>query len=330
MCKVSVIVPFYNVEPYMERCALSLLNQSLDDIEILFVDDASPDGSRSVLERVIAAHPRPHVSIITHPVNRGLPAARNSGLSVASGEYVYHCDSDDWVETDMLEKMYELAAAKKADIVYSDFFLTFPDGERWMTNPEFTIAEEMLTKGFLAGRMKFNVWNKLVKRSIYVDNGITFPDGYGMGEDTTMILLAAKSRTVAYLPEAKYHYVKSNPKAFTNTISDKHLSDFQHNFDRTLHFLEKCDFVDKNKYLNIFKLGLILPCLTSGRWKEAEYWESKYSEVFSAPSAVKEFGLRTRLVLRLGIRRHYRILSIYNYLVNNVYYGLKFRLCSKS
>jgi glycosyltransferase involved in cell wall biosynthesis len=324
MCKVSVIVPFYNVEKYIERCAVSLLSQTLKEIEILFIDDASPDGSRAILERVLLSYSENNARIITHPVNKGLPAARNTGLSVASGDYVYHCDSDDWVETDMLEKMHALALEKEADIVYSDFYLTFPGGERYMRNPDFSAAEEMLTKGFLSGKMKFNVWNKLVKRSIYLDNRISFPDGYGMGEDTTMILLAAKSKRVAYLPEAMYHYVRSNPKAFTNTVSDKHLSDFEHNFDRTVTFLEGCHFPEKEKYLRVFKLGLIIPCLTGGRWREAEYWEKRYPDAFHTPLSNTGLGFRTRLIVWLGTKRMYGILKIYNFIVNKLFYGLRF------
>ena len=282
MCKVSVIVPFYNVEKYIERCAVSLLSQTLKEIEILFIDDASPDRSRAILERVLLSYPGNSARIITHPVNKGLPAARNTGLSVASGDYIYHCDSDDWVETDMLEKMHALALEKEADIVYSDFYLTFPGGERYMRNPDFSTAEEMLTKGFLSGKMKFNVWNKLVKRSIYFDNRISFPDGYGMGEDTTMILLAAKSKRVAYLPEAMYHYVDPIRRPSRTRFQTSTFLILNTTSAELSHFLK--DVISlKGEILRMFKLGLIIPCLTDGRWKEAEYWEKRYPEAFNRP-----------------------------------------------
>ncbi len=116
--KVSVISPFYKVAPFIERCAESLLGQTLEDVEFIFVDDASPDESRELLEKVIARHPERDARIVTHEANKGLPAARNAGLAVATGEFIFHCDSDDWVEPDMLEKMYKAAADNGADYVY--------------------------------------------------------------------------------------------------------------------------------------------------------------------------------------------------------------------
>ena len=121
--KVSVIIPFYKVERYIKRCATSLLTQTLDDVEFIFVDDASPDSSRDILLSVIKEHPEKAVTILTHQSNKGLPAARNTGLGVATGDYIYHCDSDDWLEPDMLEKLVGSAERNDADIVYCDFWM---------------------------------------------------------------------------------------------------------------------------------------------------------------------------------------------------------------
>ena len=133
--KVSVISPFFKVAPFIERCAESLLNQTLQDVEFIFVDDASPDESREILEKVIARHPERDVRIVTHAQNKGLPAARNTGLAEASGEFIYHCDSDDWVETDLLEKMVNAAEENGADFVYCDFWMQFEKSARYMVNP---------------------------------------------------------------------------------------------------------------------------------------------------------------------------------------------------
>ena len=115
--KVSVIIPFYKVAPFIRRCAVSLLEQTLGEVEFIFVDDASPDESRSILEEEIRNHPDRNARILTHEVNKGLPAARNTGLAAATGDFIYHCDSDDWVEKDMLEKMYEAAGSTGADFI---------------------------------------------------------------------------------------------------------------------------------------------------------------------------------------------------------------------
>ena len=96
---VSVIIPIYKVEKYVCRCAETLMQQTLEDVEYIFVDDATPDKSMEVLSTVLAKYPHreEQIHIIHHKKNQGLPAARNSGLRIATGEYVFHCDSDDYV-----------------------------------------------------------------------------------------------------------------------------------------------------------------------------------------------------------------------------------------
>ena len=96
MPKVSVLVPVYGVEKYIERCARSLFEQTLDDMECIFVDDCTPDDSMQVLVKILSEYPRrkEQVKIIHHETNQGLPAARQSGLKIATGEYIAHCDSD--------------------------------------------------------------------------------------------------------------------------------------------------------------------------------------------------------------------------------------------
>ncbi|MBR0053099.1 MAG: glycosyltransferase family 2 protein [Bacteroidales bacterium] len=249
--------------PFIERCAESLLGQTLEDVEFIFVDDASPDESRSILERVIAKYPERNARIITQEVNKGLPAARNTGLEAATGEFIYHCDSDDWVETTILEKMYSAARTNQADYIYCDFWMQFEKSARYMVTPDYALPEQMIKEGFMAGAMKYNVWNKLVKRNLYEDNCILFPAGHGMGEDMTMILLATHATKVARVPEALYHYVKLNANAFSNTFSERHLIDIRFNTDRTFKGLENWDVPDKELYINLFKLNIKLPFLFS-------------------------------------------------------------------
>lgn len=117
--KVSVIVPVYKVEKFIERCAISLFSQTLQDVEFIFVDDASPDNSVQIVQKCIREYPHreSQTVILTHEKNMGLPAARNTGLAVAKGEYIFHCDSDDFVEPDMLEQLYN-TAKKKMQTLY--------------------------------------------------------------------------------------------------------------------------------------------------------------------------------------------------------------------
>lgn len=197
---VSVIIPVYNVGKFIERCVRSLMEQTMDNVEYIFVDDASPDNSIQILQKVLADYPnrRDNVRILTHAENKGLPAARNTGLAVATGEYIFHCDSDDFVEPDMLEQLYGKAIECDADIVWCDWYLTFEKSERYMKQPAYDTPLEAL-KAMLGGAMKYNVWNKLIRRTLYVENSVEFPAGYGMGEDMTiMMLLRMHKKYVMY------------------------------------------------------------------------------------------------------------------------------------
>lgn len=317
MYKVSVIIPFYKVAPYIERCATALMEQTLQDVEYIFVDDASPDESREILERVLAKYPQREARIITHMHNQGLPAARNTGLAEVKGEYIYHCDSDDWPEVTMLEEMYDAAVRDDADIVYCDFFLTFENGERYMKNPAFTTADDLLRKGFLAGSTKYNVWNKLIRRELYERSGIRFPAGHGMGEDMTVIMLTTYARNVAYVPEALYHYVKLNMNAFSNTFSQRHLDDIQFNAGRTLACLQEKGIPEHD--IALFKLNIKLPFLLSGDKGQYKLWKEWYPEADRFAMANPNLPFRTRLVQWLAGKHQFWAVSLYGWIIKTLY-----------
>ena len=130
--KVSIIVPVYNVEQYLHRCVDSLINQSLSEIEIILVDDCSPDNSPHVCDELAGIDKR--IKVIHKTKNEGLGMARNSGLEVARGEYVAFVDSDDYVDTSMYEKLYKEAAESKLDIIYSEFNVDHYPGYRIIPN----------------------------------------------------------------------------------------------------------------------------------------------------------------------------------------------------
>ena len=166
MPKVSVIIPVFGVEKYIERCARSLFEQTLDDIEFIFVDDCTNDDSISVLQKVLMEYPNRNnqTKIVYHDVNKGLPAARQTGLRIASGEYVAHCDSDDWVERSIYADMYEKASEEEADIVICDYNQT--DGKTFRKT--FCACHDTSITSYiencLFGVDSWVVWNKLVKQ----------------------------------------------------------------------------------------------------------------------------------------------------------------------
>ena len=324
---ISVIVPVFKVGNFIERCACSLFEQTLKDIEYIFVNDATPDDSIEVLKSCVERYSnrKNQIVILTHEHNLGLPAARNTGLGVATGEYVFHCDSDDFVEPTMLEEMYNAAKDKNADIVYCDFHLSFEKNERYMSNPAYVTAGEMLRVGLLGGNMKYNVWNKLVRKSLYSENGIIFPVGHAMGEDMTMIRLAACAKTIAYVPKAFYHYVKLNSNAYTATMSEKHMEDIRFNVDQTVGFLQDKLGDDLDKEIAFFKLNTKLPFLITDDEAQYEVWKEWWPEANEYIFKNKKQALRTRIVQWLATKGQFGAVKLYYKMVYKIIYGMIYR-----
>lgn len=324
--KVSVIVPIYKVEPFIGRCVRSLMEQTLMDVEYIFVDDASPDSSIVELRKVIAKYPERsnHVKVLIHNENKGLPAARNTGLSVAQGEYIFHCDSDDFVELDMLEQLYGKATETDADIVWCDWWLSFAKNERYMKQPEYGTPIDAL-KGMLSGVMKFNVWNKLVKRKLYTDSNITFPAGYGMGEDMTMMRLFARAEKVVYLPKAFYHYVQLNTGAFSKTYSNRHLEELQHNVSLLLSDLQRLFGDQLKREMAFFQLDVKFPFLIADDCSKYKLWQSWYPEANQYILQNKQLSWRSRCLQWLAWKHQFWAVWLYYKCVHKIIYGLIYR-----
>lgn len=223
MPKVSVIIPVYKAEPYIERCARSLFEQTLDDLEFIFVDDCSPDRSIEVMERVLDEYParKSQVKVIRHEVNQGVSSARQHGVDAATGEYIIHCDPDDWVELNMYEAMYAEAKATDSHIVICDYLAEYCNNTIYYSqcptnNYSITILKE------ITGNSKYNIigalWNKLIIRQLYYDNKFTHDISYC--EDVLILcdILRVNSRIV-HIPHALYHYSQDIVHSLTKNLS---------------------------------------------------------------------------------------------------------------
>ncbi len=324
--KISVIIPVYRVERFIVRCAESLLGQTMKDAEFIFVDDATPDGSIGLLQECIARHPERDgaVKVLKHDVNRGLPAARNTGMSVAEGQYIFHCDSDDWLDADALQRMYDAASGEKADIVWCDWYLTFRHNERYMKQPGYGTPVDAL-KGMLSGAMKFNVWNKLVSRSLYTGNGISFPDGYGMGEDMTMMMLFAVADKVVHLPEAFYHYDKTNEGAFSRTYSDRHMKELDYNVRRISLFLHERYGDTLDTEMGFLKLDVKYPFLISASREKYRMWQHMYPEADRYIGKNRRISFRANLLQKCAARGQFWVVRLHYILFYRIVYGIIYR-----
>lgn len=264
MPKVSVIIPVYGVEKYIERCARSLFEQTLDDMEYLFIDDCSLDQSINILNRIIEEYPNRKSQIIIHRMesNSGQAKVREWGIKNASGEYIIHCDSDDWVDLSMYEKMYNLAKSQDLDFVMCNFYIT--DGkENYIDNDLHKITHldrDGLIKGILSGNFHRATWNKLIKRILY-DKLIYYPQN-NMWEDVAIISqLVYYCYNVGYLDEALYYYYL-NP---TSISSNKTIEAQREKTRQTKSNVElvqqfystKSDYKIYKKHLTKMKFGVL-------------------------------------------------------------------------
>ena len=170
MIKVSIIVPFYNVENYIEKCLQSLVSQTLEDIEIILVNDGSEDKSEEIAKKFIEIYPNKIVYLKKE--NGGLSDARNYALPKARGEYIAFVDSDDYVEIDMYEEMYKKAKLENLDYVECDFLWEYPDKILESKGKLYNNKKEMFVNARVVA------WNKLIKRETIQKNNIKFPKGY--------------------------------------------------------------------------------------------------------------------------------------------------------
>lgn len=220
MPKVTFVVTAYNVAPYIEQCALSIFEQSLQDIEIIFVDDCTPDDGVEIVTNLLESYPnrKPHVRFVRYEHNRGVSLARKAGVEAAVGEFVSFVDGDDYVEPTMAEELYAKAIESGADVVVCDCFSEGADGSEVMClGPNGVIGNGDNLRDEMVNRDVWpNVWLRLFRRSLFDNPDLVWPV-YSMAEDVVMsseLMLLAKK--CDYLPRAFYHY-RCNPESITRT-----------------------------------------------------------------------------------------------------------------
>lgn len=218
---ISIIVPVYKVEKYLHRCVDSLMKQTYQKLEIILVDDGSPDHCGAICDKYAEKDKRFKV---IHQKNGGASTARNTGIKVATGELIGFVDSDDWCDPGMYELLYQLMQDKNADISMCSFVMEKSDGKQIIesrkSRMKLTMNQEEALRS-MAGSRKFekagyNVWNKLFKRNVIMDFHIQFPEGFKYAEDAIFLcnyIMHAKKIVYSLVP--KYHYCQ-NPNSVEN------------------------------------------------------------------------------------------------------------------
>lgn len=202
---VSVIVPVYNVEGYLEKCVDSILTQTYSYFELILVDDGSKDGSGKLCDLLAAKDSR---IICIHKENGGLSSARNAALDVCKGEYITYVDSDDMISPNALELMLEYANKCEADIVVTRYPISFSDDtvapETAVVKRVKTLAELGATQEIICKSTRWEAWGHLFKRSLWED--LRFPDGKIYEDFATTPYVFAKAKRTTFIDTAVYYY----------------------------------------------------------------------------------------------------------------------------
>ena len=286
LVKVSVIVPVYNVSEYIERCWDSIRNQTYKNIEVLFVDDCGTDDSVAKLEEYLAATDAVDARILHHARNRGLSAARNTGLEAATGEYVYFLDSDDDITEDCLESLVSPLTEKKYDFVVGDYSVVGEGGYSplLMSTGAIETQEEVL-RAYAEGKWYVMAWNKLCRRDFLIENNLFFKEGLIHEDVLWTFKVACKANNMYVVKHPVYNYYVRSSSIMTSMSIEKDVNIYVEVFGNIAAFAEE----EGRKYgryeyalIEGKKSGILYSLLQMG---ETELYATSYQKFRKLPFA---------------------------------------------
>lgn len=258
MKNISVLVPVYGVEKYIEKFAFSLFSNTIaSQCEFIFVNDKTKDNSITILNNVIKHFPELDIKIIEHEINKGAAAARNTGLKNATCDYVIFADSDDWVEPDYLEILYNTAITTNSDIVICGYITELKNKsvKRFHT---FNKRNYDPLKDILYDRIPGYLWCKLIKRSLITENNFYFCEGLNMLEDVNFSSrLFYKAKKIKLIKKYLYHYRIDNPNSIVTTKSINYYRESIENFISIYEYLNQNEIYSEYKKEVIYRINVI-------------------------------------------------------------------------
>lgn len=296
---VSIVVPVYNVEHYIEQCARSIFEQTYDNIEIIFVNDCTPDGSIERLKQIIQNYPQRigQTQIINHKHNCGLAAARRTGLKNSTGKYIINCDSDDYIEPNMVSILVSAATDGNHEIVASPFFMDSIAGKN--TTTKITDNKDYFNLNSIPiDTLHFSLCNKIFKRSLLIN--LDDAPNANCWEDLAMTARAfALSKSSMTINTPLYHY-RMNSNSLTAQAHEKRLLDQI----AIARFIEKwftCQNLDKKYsiFLRNLKFSAKIKYLR-GNNRNFAAWKSTFPETNTGILCYKHIPLHYRLLFYLA------------------------------
>lgn len=263
MLKVSIIIPVYNASDSIRKMLDSILAQTLNEFEVLMIDDGSTDESGRILDEYSAKDKRFKAF---HKQNEGVAMARQLGVDNAKGEYCIHADADDRMDSTMLEELYTEAKAKDADVVIADYFVCSKQGETVCKQQPSDLSPEHVLQDMFDNKLFGALWHKLVRTDLYRKYNAKFFKGINHCEDLLIWvqLLQHPEVMVSYLPKAYYHYVvndNSITRHFTHETYEMRLR-FRDKLKDLLVVPNAIEIIEKVSF-GIFTEGFIYDVLSS-------------------------------------------------------------------
>lgn len=309
--KVSLLIPVYGVEKYIEKCAVSLFEQTYEDIEYIFVDDCTPDNSINVLSGVIERYPerKDHARIIRHDCNKGLAQARNTALEAATGDFVLNVDSDDYLELEAIERLCSVVGKEKADVVVFGYNSVYAKRRVSRPNMYNFVTKEAYLKSLLEKKNTSCVWGKFIARKLYLETHIRAIPGLNQGEDYAVIpRLLYHAEHIVMIEDCLYNYVQYNNEAYTKSFKKKHIDD-----------LLKADSVLSDFFLSIPEKDLYESILYRAKLRTKTYMLKIAHTVVDIqeiakvyldipPKYNKELSIADRVILGLLYVKCYRLI----------------------
>lgn len=245
MPKVSVILPCYNVAPYIDVCLDSLVNQTLHDIEIICVDDKSTDDTVAIIKKRAKSDPR--IRLVELPENAGVSVARNTGIDAATGEYIGFVDPDDYVDLDFYEKLYEVATKENADIVKGDLTIINTSGGRACVRMNNVIQQN---------KMNFcrEFTSAIYKKKLLDDNALRFLPGVPIGEDINWLIKTVYlANKIPVIDSVSYMYVRRDGSAYTGFLTREKIEKVCAASRDLLNWANNQKNINHDEYINVMR-----------------------------------------------------------------------------
>ena len=325
--KVSVIVPVYNAESTLPVCLESLTRQGIDKLEICFVDDCSKDNSLLLLTEFKEKNKGSiSVKILRHSTNRGVAAARNTGLSAVEGEYVSFVDADDYLEVLALRDWYAEAKRNDWDVAGCELMLKFQSREKYLEQRMFQTPEQAL-QNLMFGLMKWNLWLYLIKQDIFRENSISCVEGLNMGEDLMIMMkVFMSSRKVGLIKKPLYHYNQGNVTSLTHVYSESHIEQVVGNVAEVESFAAVSNLGEQVlANLPYLKLNIKLPLLMTSSCERYNQWQRLYPEANAFIWKNRNQPFRLRVVQWAASKNLWFLVRLYNLLIYKLVYGVIYK-----